>query len=487
MFARGFAAALFALIFVPSLDAADPPAKKMFRAGAFAMDVTPTELPVIVNGGMTEAKADKIVDRLHARCLVLDDGTTSIVIAVVDNCMMPRDLLDEAKRMASAATKIPPERMLISATHTHAAPSVTGCLGSDVDTKYAAVLPGLIARGIERAYQNLAPAQIGWGAGRDEKNIYCRHFLMKPGTATTNPFSGTRDDLAQMNPGFNNPNILRRTSVVDTEVSVLAVRAPNGRPLAVLGNYSTHYAGSPAISSDYFGVFCDKIATHVKADEQEPRFVGLMTNATSGDANCVDFFANPPRKFDYHSVGADVAAAAFEGYQKIEWFDWVPIVMAESKLTLKVRLADAEELAKAKEVVAELKGGKPKTVPQVYAREAVLLSEMPPTRELKLQAIRLGDLGISAIPNEVFNITGLTIKQRSPIAKNFTIELANGAEGYIPPPDQHALGGYTAWRARTACLEVLAEPKILVEVLDLLAKVHKERRDEKSVTAATPK
>ena len=51
------------------------------------------------------------------------------------------------------------------------------------------------------------------------------------------------------------------------------------------------------------------------------------------------------------------------------------------------------------------------------------------------------------------------------------IELANGSEGYIPPPEQHVLGGYTTWPARTAALEVQAEPKIVATVLGLLEQV----------------
>ncbi|MEK6235117.1 MAG: hypothetical protein N2C14_10415, partial [Planctomycetales bacterium] len=78
--------------------------KKVFRAGAFAVNVSPTAFPVNVNGGMRERTATKIVDPLHARCLVLDDGTTKIAIAVVDSCMIPRDLLDQAKQLASKAT-----------------------------------------------------------------------------------------------------------------------------------------------------------------------------------------------------------------------------------------------------------------------------------------------------------------------------------------------------------------------------------------------
>jgi hypothetical protein len=88
-----------------------------------------------------------------------------------------------------------------------------------------------------------------------------------------------------------------------------------------------------------------------------------------------------------------------------------------------------------------------------------------------LQAVRIGDLGIAAIPNEVYGITGLKIKLQSPLPATFNIELANGSEGYIAPPEQHTLGGYTTWAARTAALEVEAEPKIVEALLQLLEQV----------------
>ena len=112
----------------------------------------------------------------------------------------------------------------------------------------------------------------------------------------------------------------------------------------------------------------------------------------------------------------------------------------------------------------------PNSLPEVYAKEAIFLHDEP-RRELKLQAIRIGELGIAAIPNEVFAITGLKIKAQSPFETTMNIELANGSEGYIPPPEQHALGGYTTWPARTAGLEVQAEPKIVEAVLGLLEQV----------------
>lgn len=461
-------------------ERATPSGDKTLRAGAHAIDITPQKLPVIVNGGMLEGRATRVTDPLHCRSLVLDDGTTQIVIAVVDSCVLPRPLVDEAKALAEKATGIPAGHMLISATHCHSAPSVCGALGSGVDREYAGLLPGKIAQGILLAYKNLAPARIGWAVGKDPKNVFCRRFVMKPGTAATNPFSGTENDQAQMNPGYQNPNAVRRTGPVDDAVSVVSVQTPKGRPIALLGNYSTHYAGAPPISADYFGVFCRRIAQLIGAENAEPPFVGIMSNGTSGDANCCDF-ANPPRKFDRFTVGEDVARAAYQAYKTITYYDWAPLVVEERLLTLPVRMPRAEEVAKAKEFLARAGSERPRNVAEVYARETVLLSGMPSTRELKLQAIRIGPLGIAAIPNEVFGVTGLKIKRQSPLRPTINIELANGYFGYIPPPDQFRLGGYTTWRARSSCLEVQAEPKITFAVLELLGKVAQRRQGEQPV------
>jgi hypothetical protein len=90
--------------------------------------------------------------------------------------------------------------------------------------------------------------------------------------------------------------------------------------------------------------------------------------------------------------------------------------------------------------------------------------------------LRIGELGIAAIPNEVFGITGLKLKAQSPLQPLLNMELANGAEGYIPPPEQHRLGGYTTWPARTAGLEVEAEPKIVEALVKLLEEVSGQQR-----------
>ena len=448
-------------------------AVRSFRAGAFAVDITPTKLPVIVNGGFLPRTTDKVLDPLHARCLVLDDGTERIALVVVDSCLIPIGLADETKRLIENETKIKRDRIMISATHTHSAPSLEFTLGTPPDTDYAAWLPQKIVEGVAAAVKNLAPAKIGWTVGSDTNNIYCRRFLMKEGTATTNPFSGKKNDRAQMNPGHANPNKIARTGPVDPSVSVLSVVSADGKPIAVFANYSTHYAGvsGGGLSADYFAVFArrikEKIAEKIGAENVPDSFVGIMSNGTSGDANCVDFL-NPDRKFDYKSVGEETAQAAMDVWPNIQYFDWVPLRMAERRVSVKNRVPTPEEVQAAKAHIAALPDGQIKTGADVYAQSTVMMENWPKTSEVPFQAIRIGELGITALPGEIYGITGLEIKARSPFVPTFNISMANAYFGYIPPEEQHRLGGYNTWRTQTSCLEVDAEATLRQNVVEML-------------------
>ncbi len=245
-----------------------------------------------------------------------------------------------------------------------------------------------------------------------------------------------------------------------------------------------HYYGATPVSADYYGRFATALSRRIGASDKtgEPPFVGIMSQGTSGDQMWMDY--GQPKKDPGLDAYADaVAGSAERAYRAIAYRDWVPLAMAETMLDLRRRVPDEKRLAWARSVVAQMKDKDlPRTLPEVYAKEAIYLHDEP-SRELKLQAIRIGDLGITAIPNEVYAITGLKLKAQSPFVTTMNIELANGSEGYIPPPEQHALGGYTTWPARTAGLEVQAEPKIVAAVLGLLEQVAGKPRRGLSLTA----
>ena len=56
-----------------------------------------------------------------------------------------------------------------------------------------------------------------------------------------------------------------------------------------------------------------------------------------------------------------------------------------------------------------------------------------------------------------------------------SLTMANGCDGYLPTPEQHALGGYETWRATSSYLEVEASRKIKTAVVERLTEVSQPR------------
>ena len=396
--------------------------------------------------------------------------------------MMPRELLDRAKNSLAKRPAFPADRILISATHTHSAPAAMGALGCPADANYVALLPGRIAESIERATKLLEPARIGWNVIDDHEHTFCRRWIRRPDKMLDDPF-GQRTVRANMHPGYQNPDAIAPAGPVDPALTVLSVQSRTGRPIAVLANYSMHYYGAEPVSADYFGRFAAALAKRIGAKAVDPPFVGIMSQGTSGDQMWMDY--GQPKKDPGLDAYADAVARFAQRGVSIDHaittgFRWR---WPRHRLVLGRRVPDAASAGMGQsEIVGRMAGRDiPNSLPEVYAKEAIFLHDEP-QRELKLQAIRIGDLGIAAIPNEVFAITGLKIKAQSPFETTMNIELANGSEGYIPPPEQHALGGYTTWPARTAGLEVQAEPKIVEAVLGLLEQVAGKPRRTPSLT-----
>lgn len=470
---------LAALSLCPLL--ASSAAAATFRAGVAAVDISPTAFPRIIAGSFLEKRGHQLADPLFVRAFVLDDGATQIALAIVDTCMMEQTLIDEAKALASQRCGIPIERMLVSATHTHSAPAAMGCLGTRQDTEYAAFLMPKIAEAIVAAHAARQPARLGWGSVDDWEHTHNRRWIRLPGKEIVDPF-GQASGRAHMHPGYLSPDVVGPSGPVDPQLSVLALQTLEGQPLGVLTNYSQHYFGAAATSSDYYGPFCRHLAAQLgQPGEGNGPFVCAMSQGTSGDLMWMDYGA-AKKETALDDYAAAVAKSAVKALQNVRYVDHAPLAMIEKTLELAYRVPDAERLAWARPIAARIEDDLPKTKEEVYAREALLLHERQ-TAPVKLQAIRIGDLSIASLPNEVYALTGLKLRAASPFDTHFNIELANGATGYIPPPEQHTLGGYTTWPARTAGLEVAAEPRMVAALSDGLAELAGRPRRS---TAAAP-
>ena len=457
------------------LAAALCPARAEFKAGAVAVDITPPKLPVIVNGSMLSRSVDKVKTRIHARAVAFADGQEQLVIVVVDSCMMTRPLLDEAKALAEKRTGIPTNRMLISATHAHSAPASMGCLGTDPDPAYVPFLRDKLVEAIAAAQAALEPARVGFAKGDAADFTAVRQWIRRPDRLAEDPF-GNITVRANMHAGRKWDDVTGEAGPEDPELSLISIQSRDGRPLAVLGNFSMHYFGDQDISADYFGLFAEGLKQRLAP---ESKFVGIMSHGCSGDIYRVDYKVpekdRPKPTIDEYTNGLlDIAMTAYQG---IRYRDDVELAMTERRMTLNYRVPDKQRLEWAQRVVTEMGDRLAKTPTEVYAREQIILHEEQKT-EIVVQALRLGDIGIATTPCETYAITGLKIKAASPLPHNMVIELANGGDGYIPPPEQHLFGGYNTWAARSAGLEVLAEPKITEAAIEMLEKISGKPRRE---------
>lgn len=455
-------------------------AQGSLKAGASSVDITPP-LGLKIVGNFNTPEATHIHDQLAAKSLVLDDGTTRLAFVIVDNVGVPIEVFSAAAALIEGETGITPSHVLMASTHTHSAVSAggegskrRGFNQNEPLDDYQRFVARRIADGVRIALNNLEPARIGWGSGAVPQHLFNRRWRLK------NPIRSPYGELdqVQFNPGLNNPNKVEPVGGTDPEVAFFAVQAMDGRPIALLANYSLHYVGGvPAghISADYFAVFAKKLAAQLGVQQNSPPFVGILTNGTSGDVNNIDFSKPSPSYGPYEKmnvVAEDVAQEVLKVYKNIPYQDKVTLKAARTSLTLKIRKPSREIYERSLKVRNSPADTKfEHSLERIFADRAIqFYEEWPDQVEVPLQVFRIGDLGIRGIPFEVFTETGLELKSKSIFKNNFTISFANGSFGYLATPAQHKLGGYETWLTVTK-VEENASEKIVSELQRLEKKV----------------
>ena len=460
------------------------------QAGAATSNITPP-LGIRIVGGFAPYPAEHIHDELHARCLVLDDGQTRLALVVCDLLGLHRSVSVEARRLIEKETGIPPQNVLISATHTHSAGTALGqdryANEQELDD-YQRFVARRIADGVRRALNVLRPAEIAFATVDAPEHVHNRRWFMREGTVPPNPFG--KIDKVKMNPPVASPDLIKPAGPVDPTVSIIALRGPEGRLISVYCAYSLHYVGGTGrahVSADYYGMFCEALKRHQPDGDADPPFVALLANGTSGDINNIDRLKPRPQRQPYEQmrmVAEDLAAKVHAALEKIQsWQDHVTLNARFRELQLDWRKVEPELLEWAKAVEAQAPrvpggnvpvGAKFATEPEwvqrlSYAGRVQLLAEAKGPALVPVQVLRIGDIIIGTSPCETFAEIGLEFKQRSPLPHAFMVSLAHGYIGYLPTPRHFELGGYETWPGTN-----YLEPQTSVKMLDALTEMTAE-------------
>ncbi|MGC8971680.1 MAG: neutral/alkaline non-lysosomal ceramidase N-terminal domain-containing protein [bacterium] len=442
--------------------------------GAYEVDITPP-LGIDLAGYFNIRKADKILDNLYAKTVVLKTETNEVAISSCDLCVIPRELVLKIRELASIWSNIPKDNIMISATHTHTGPVTTGLLAGEIDQTYIDVMARRVATSISMAKKNLKEAIVKVGKGKEDSIVFNRRYLMKDGSVITNP-------------GKLNPDIVKPAGPIDPEVLVILIESKIGEPMALIVNYSNHVdtIGGTVVSADYPGIMCKILK----------RFLGdipvLFLNGAEGDINHIDV-GNPSPQGGYKEaerIGKILAGEVIKTISGMKTLD-IDLKIKSSLLKIPIRKPSQEEIERAKELLSEtIEGESSKEltafdlakgsieIEKVYAEEILLISQLEENfEELEIQGISLGNLCLLGIPGEPFTEIGLEIKQKSPFPYTGIVSLSNGYSGYIPTEKAFDEGGYETRLARSSKLDkkvgkiIIEEGVRLIQNLNLFLSV----------------
>jgi hypothetical protein len=463
---RGFGWFIAACFMVPAATRAEG-----LRAGAAAVVITPSRGTPMA-GYYYQRAAEGVHDDLYAKALVVDVAGTKAALVALDLISTTRDLVEDARREVEAGTGVRGSALMISATHAHTGPVLSGrgtreaALGGATDRarEFRAGLPGKIAEAVRLAESWAEAARLFRGRGRESSIAFNRRFHMKDGTVGWNP-------------GKRNPEILKPAGGIDPDVPVVFFESTGRKPLATYVNYAVHLdnIGGLKISADL-----PFTLSKLLADVKGPDMVTLFTAGCCGDVNHIDVsWPEAQKGFENAArMGTILAAEVFRTWPHLEPME--PSALRTRRETVQLALPEVsqDDVAKAREVIArrdDPKATQPTFLESVQAFKVldVAAREGRP-QEVEVQVIALDDdLAWVSLPGEIFVELGLAIKQDSPFPHTIIAELANGSIGYIPSRRAYAQGNYEVVSAR--CAEGSGE-RLVDAALRLLKGLHAEAR-----------
>jgi hypothetical protein len=433
------------VIYSFSLSAAD------LTAGAAQVDITPP-VGIPMAGYYSARGAEGTHDPLMAKAIVFEKDGIRVALVGLDLITTTAGYVAESRKLIEEQTGIPGRNVMISATHSHTGPVLSGrgqrddAFGGKISlaAEYTQQLPGKIAEAVKRADAARRPAKVSHAIGREDGLAFNRRFHMTDGSVGWNP-------------GKKNPRIIRPAGPTDPEVPIVVIETAdekNPTPIAVYVNFAMHLdtVGGMYFSADY-PYMLSKCLAAAKGDD----LVTLFTAGCCGDINHINVASSAPQKGHGEAarIGTRLAAAVLRAWDDLAPAADGPLRVSSETVELPLAPVSAADVEAAQAVADQVRAGAkpaPKFLDQVQAFKALdVAARLGKPIPVEVQVISLGnDLAWVSLPGEIFVQLGLDIKAGSPFKTTILAELANGAIGYIPNRVAYPQGNYEVISARCA-------------------------------------
>ncbi len=442
----GFAC-VFVLLLVPAV-AAD----LRLAAGVATVDITPEPGLRMWGYSNRTSGATGTLDPLMAKCVVLKVGDASAAIVTLDLGRVPEPAVLEKVRQRTI-TECGIKNLFITASHTHAAPSVESM--PDSPNRFGEQVGAQIGDIIVKASASTEPVRIGVGRGAADLAHNRRKFLPDGRVA------------------MQWRNVEREpTAPVDKEFAVIRLDRADGKPLAVLFHYACHpvVLGSDNLqySADFVGEACKTVTSELAAP-------CLFLQGACGNIN--PYVDKTPlaeggiaemRKMGHELGGLLLATARDVKTAPPE----APSLQFDAQV-IPIRTRWDIEAPEVRAVLSKAYGARFDN----YIAHTIENNIVPCT----LTSLLIdGNLALVGMPGELFVQFQTDLKQRSPVRDTFLVGYTAGYQAYFPTIRDAAAGGYggkTATYVEPGAGERLTDAA-LVELYQMKDQLHDVPRAE---------
>lgn len=439
-FLTGFAVA--ALVSAAPMVAEAAPLK----AGAAKVDITPA-------GDKMPANFLGVLDNIHARAIVVENGDSRAALVTVDVGVIPEQIWERLTAKAQAELGIPAQNIILNATHTHSVP-FGWSLGYE-----AQVYEALVA-----AAADLQPTRMSFGTGLSYINV--NRNIIDPETKRW----------------WEGPNY---TGPSDKTVAVINFETLTGEPIAVYYNYAVHpvvTGNLDLISGDIPGATSKYVEDSLGGDA-----VAVFAYGASGDQNPIFFQQTYDlrqiRIDDFAKRGEDISNAMPPGGHGMDRDNPRVALLMEQQKQMNLTLGQmlGEEILR----VLRTELGRPVEQAEIVgAQQQVSCPGRNRLNEgragyagvyedagdvpFRLSVLRLGDIAIGGVNSEMFTLIAQRFKNESPLKNSMLTALTNGSSrtGYIP--DDRSYGQYTFEVVSSRLKQGCAETTIVEGLVDLI-------------------
>ena len=373
--------------------------------GVATVDITP---PVgVMLSGFTPRESTGVGHTLRAEAMIVKsaDGSDGWAMITSDVIGYELSFVNDVRAKIATETHLSPDAVLISGTHTHSGPSTVNYTGKgfhEIDDQYDRNLAVKLVDLVSAANAKLQPGRFEVASAECRELITNRRVQAPDGTWTN---------------VWKDPDG-RHTGYVDPSIMILAAKTSEGKCLSMLVNFGCHPVvlghGSFNISGDYVGYLKDALEDmHLT----ETAMFALAGGANINPRLCLQIEAEKPKAMGDHI---------------------------------------AKIIADAAGNLTPINAGKPAAHCQPWnilrSRDSVSRKGRPAylagdTMASEIQALRAGDLGIIALPGELFSEYSAWLRKLSPTPNTLVISIANDAVGYLPTAAATAQGAYEVTNA----------------------------------------